>query len=226
MPASLFVRMSGAIASHVELGLEAAEKVSRRPLSRQAVREIEAVIDDLEAQGLAAERARADAASQKAKHITDAVEWGERAAYALGKDRSDLAGQAIGRQLDAERGARAATEREEQANRDAEQLKTLVTDLEAERRRMMEDLRALERDRPADPIAVRADPSVELRIRRARTRFERLMNDETAERAHPSAEESARDIEALRRADQVAERLAMLREAAGKSVPDRQPQDR
>ena len=139
MGASVFVRASSAFMSQVELGVGSAERVRRRGLSRHSIREIGGAIEDLRTQRFAAERERDLAVRERAAQLAAAMEWAEKAAYALSKERSDLAEQAISRQLDAEHDAQKASDREQTSTTEVERLAALTSELTAERKRMAAD---------------------------------------------------------------------------------------
>lgn len=230
MSGSVFVRASSAFRSQIELGVGSAERASRRGLSRHSIREMEAAIDDLRTQRFAAERERDRAASDKTAQLAAAAAWGEKAAYALGKTRSDLAEQAIGRQLDAERDARTASDREQASTAEVERLAALTIELTAERKRMAAELADLEQRRPGTPAV--SDPSAaakqraEQRVERARARFDQLMDDERGGRPETAGDAGEHEIDALRRTDEVAERLAAMRGEANDGSRKQRPAKR
>lgn len=213
MAGSIFMRASGAVMSHIELGISAAERSSRHGLSRQSIREIETALEEVRTQRFTAESGRDRAAGVKAKQIASAAEWKEKAVYALSKGRADLAEQAIGRQLEAEREAQAAENLEQTSAIEIDRLVALATDLTAERKRMVAELAAVAQEPASAPTDARQPSTVEQRVERARARFEQIIDDaRTAWSVSPAA--AAEDeIDALRRADQIAERLAELRMA-------------
>jgi len=213
--ASVFMRVSGAILSQIEVGVGSAEQASRWGFSRKSIREMEAAIEDVRSQQFAAASKRDRAVSERAAQLVLATTWGENAAYALSKERRDLAEQAIGRQLDAECEAKAAAEREHELTMEAERLASLVTELTAERKRMVAELAAFERSQPIAPNERKQEDTAEQRFDRARARFDRLMDDERSARSDAAENADMHEIDKLRRADQVSERLAALQSDAG-----------
>ena len=208
---SIFMRMSGAVLSQIEVGIGSAEHASRWGLSRRSIREMEAAIEDVRSQRFAAESNRDRAASERAAQLLSAATWGDNAAYALGKERHDLAERAIACQLDAEREAQDAAQLEEKFSAEAVRLAALIEELTIERQRMAAELAELERNRPDTSAQKVQGETPEQRFERARARFDRLMEDEGNGPSPASFEPHGREIDELRRADQVAERLAALR---------------
>jgi phage shock protein A len=226
MGASVFVRASSAFMSQVELGVGSAERVSRRGLSRHSIREVEAAIEDVRTQRFAAERERDLAVRERAAQLAAAMEWGEKAAYALSKERSDLAEQAISRQLDAERDAQNASDREQASTTEVERLAALTSELTAERKRMAAELAALQQPGRDAISGEHRTGAAEQRVERARARFDQLMDDERSGRSKDDSNTSAQEIDALRRADQVAERMATLRTGASEGSRKQRPAKR
>ncbi|MBJ6123408.1 PspA/IM30 family protein [Sphingomonas mollis] len=215
MAGSIFMRASNAFISQIELGAGSVERANRRSLSRQSIREVEAAIDNVRDQRFASERERDDAAREMTRQVALAADWGEKAAYALSKERADLAERAIERQLDAERDAQASSARERAASIEVKRLAVLTVDLTAERKAMLGKLAALEQERSSITGNLSPETITEQRVERARARFDQLMDDEREANLVVSTDTSGQEIDALRRADQVAERLSALRTNAG-----------
>jgi phage shock protein A len=209
MAESIFLRASNAFMSRIEIGVESAERTSRLGLSRQSVREVQAVIDDLRDRRFAAERDRDQATRDAANQTALAIDWGEKAAYALSKAREDLAEQAIGRQLDAERAVALASNRVRSFDAEIERLTEQASALAGERTAMNEALAAAGRQRSESGLA-RSGTTPEQRVELAKARFDQLMDEERSARPTVSV---ASEIDDLRRADDVAQRLKALQTA-------------
>jgi len=206
---SFFLRAQQAIAANLEIGVGGIERSIRGGLSRLSVREIEGAQDEARRERFAAERRR-DAARGEAERLDLlAADWRDKAAYALTKDRRDLAAAALERQLDCEQQRVAAHHTADDAAAEVERLAALVESLGAERTRMAAEITATDRlgASGAGP-AVGGRPGVEQRAEQARARFDRMMEDVRA--AHPVVPATDAEIEALRRADEVERRLAEL----------------
>ncbi len=136
---------------------------------------------------------------------------------ALSKGRADLAEQAIGRQLDAEREAQAAENLEQASAVEIDRLVALTTDLTAERRRMVAELAVVAQAPSPVHTDARQPTTVEQRVERARARFEQIIDDERIGRPVSPVPAAEDEIDALRRTDQIAERLDELRGATEES---------
>jgi phage shock protein A len=211
---SIFMRMSGAVLSHIEVGIGSAEHASRWRLSRSSIREMEAAIEDARSQRFAAENNRDQAARERATQLLSAATLGDDAVYALGKERQDLAERAIVRQLDAEHEAQEAAGREEKFSTEAVRLGALIDELTIERQRMAAELAEIERNRPDINAKNVGGETPEQRFERAHARFDRLMEDERNGSSAASIKPHQREIDDLRQSDRVAERLAVLRAGA------------
>jgi len=212
---SIFMRMSGAVLSQIEVGLGSAEHASRWGLSRRSIREMEASIEDVRSQRFAAESSRDRAATERAAQLISASTWGDNAAYAIQKERPDLAEQAIARQIDCERQAQEAAELEEQSSTEVARLAALIEELTTERQRMAAELAELERNRPNSLVQQNTIETPEQRFERARARFLRLMEGEKVVHAQTALEPERHEIDEMRLADRVKERMATLQADAG-----------
>lgn len=212
MSASLFLRSTRAFASQLEIGLGSLERVGHDSLSRYSIREIEAAQEGAREGRFRAERKRAAANARRDRLTAEAASWGEKAAFALGKDRAELATRAIEQQIDCEARAEAASQEAGEAEAEIARLAKLTDELGEERRRMSAELTAAERDR-AGTAEDDDTITLEQRAERARARFDRMMED--VRPAAAATADGAAELDALRREDRVAERLAAMRAAAG-----------
>lgn len=213
MGGSVFVRARQAVAASLEIGIGGVERASRPALSRMSVREIEAAQDQARDERFAAERRRDEALRRREQLEAEGREWQEKATFALGKQRSDLAEQAIGRQIETEEGAASATADAAAADRDIQRLAATIAQLGEERTRMSAELTQAERRLEREQGTASAIPaSAEERAERARARFDRLMEDICSDQpASPTRSDIDGELETLRREDEIARRLAAMR---------------
>lgn len=214
MPASFFLRSKQAFVAQMEIGLSAVERVSHGSMSRDSVREIEAAQEQARESRFQAERRRGIALARRDLSGSEAATWGEKAAYALTKDRTDLAERAVERQIDCEAAAVAASQEATKAEGEIVRLTALTIELGEERRRMSAELKALEHERSSTddedgPL------TIEQRAERARARFGRMIEDARPDGETDISAAASSNLDALRRADAVEERLATMRAAAG-----------
>ena len=192
--------------------MSAAENVSGNALLREAVRELERAEEALrrDRDGLTAKRecAIADQKAKKAK----AVEMAENARYALSKGREDLATQAVAHQLDLEFDVERLAAIQAQCKIELAQLEEALAELTARRETMRRDVAAAAANGKAHP-AVKQSPQskVDLAVERASTIFERATGRNADPLQDPATARGLAEVEAMKREDAIAERLAALK---------------
>lgn len=184
--------------------LTAAERASGDALVREAIRDMDAAIDAAHEQraraALITERAQRDAADLAEQRTARE----EDARYALAKDRRELAAQAIALQLDLEAEVAALEQRATHAAAERDALDAALADL-AERRAAM----AAGAVRGGDVPAFAIDPRILHQAAEAETAFARAISRLGREARVPT-------LDALRREDEIAARLAALDTEASK----------
>ena len=212
MAETVLVRIRRVIETNVEKAVDLAERASGPVLMREAVRELERTETKLKSDRASAHDRRDRAADAQRQIKAKLAELDDHARYALGKGREDLARAAVERQVDleAERDGWASAEAE--AKIEAKCLEQAIADIAARRQRMTRELAAAQRE--AAPRA-RSGESVQSRVAKAIDRADQMFDRAMAERspAADPAETAVKmaDIEQMKRADAVDERLAALK---------------
>lgn len=215
MADTVLVRIRRVIETNVEKAVELAERASGPVLMREALRELERTEDKLRSERDSAD-ARRDRAADAQRQIKARLgELDDHARYALGKGRDDLARAAVERQVDLESERDGWASAEAEAKVEAKCLDQAIADIAARRQRMAKELAAAQRQ--SAPSAKNGE-SVQSRVAKAIDRADQMFDRAMAERspAADPAETAVKmaDIEQMKRADAVDERLAALKAKA------------
>lgn len=216
MAESILARVQRVLSSGVESATQALEQASGPALMREAIREVERATADIHSRQtqLAAQCQQAEQAQIRLKARLADLET--QARFALGKAREDLARAAVSQQIACEA--------------EIARLKTTIAEASGERRRLDRELAALIARKkqmdtqfaafqatrtdgaPARKARETAGERARRRVDKAETAFERL-RAQTGGQAlgNPKDAEKLAEVDALRRDDLVAERLAALR---------------
>lgn len=224
MADSIFVRVQRVLSTGVEGATEALERASGASLMREAIREVERAVADIRLEQDAVLMRRLQAEQQQKQARARLATLDEQARFALGKGREDLAAAAVSQQIETE----ALLER----------LKTLLTETADEGRRLEDGLAALkarktqmDRELAAFAAAQRAAAAegagpapvarAQRRAERAEAAFERAMaasGGAGGTLANSGDAAKLAEVDALRRDETIAERLAALKAGGGKAA--------
>lgn len=226
MPESIFIRVHRVLSATVEDAMTALERASGTSLMREAIRQVARAADEVRTEQAANADRVADARRQQEQIRARLAELDDKARYALGKERDDLAGAAVSHQLDLEAEVARLDRVQAEAAEDAVRLDECAAALAARKAKMERELAAFEALQQQDgpgAKAVRRDRALQEKADRAQETFERVMagsGGAAAGRADPHEAE----IDALRRKDAVETRLAAMRTAQAKRAarPKRQ----
>ncbi|HEX6742351.1 MAG TPA: hypothetical protein VF079_11230 [Sphingomicrobium sp.] len=222
MAEAVLVRIRRVIETNVEKAVELAERASGPVLMREAVRELERTEDRLNSDRDSAE-AKGDRAADAQRQIkAKLAELDDHARYALAKDREDLARAAVERQVDLESERDGWATAEAEAKVEAKCLEQAIADIAARRHRMAKELAAVQRESAPRPGL---GETVQSRVAKAMDRADQMFDRAMAERS-PAADPAATavkmaDIQAMKRADAVDQRLAAMKAKAAPAKPAR-----
>lgn len=219
MAESIFVRVQRVLSTGVESATGALERASGTSLMREAIRQVDRAADEIRVEIEAARSRRANAAHQQQLTRERLATLIEQARYAMSKEREDLAEAAVARQLDYE----AELDRLKKAQADAAdetgRLEACMAALKVRKAQMEKELAAFEAAQGAASCGAGPRPGPidrsESKVARAEEAFERVMSAAGAGAGLMDAKDAAKlaEVEAMRKADRIAERLAALRAA-------------
>jgi phage shock protein A len=224
MAESIFVRVQNILSTGAESAVGAAERLSGTSLMRAAIRDVNIAADELLREIEAAKTRRLHAERQQEIVRERLKTLDEQARFAMSKGRDDLAEAAVARQLDYETQARNLKKAQAEAAAEGARLAESLAALKVRRAQMEKELAAVQSARHETPYCGTGPTPIdrsERKVARAEETFERAM----AAAGVPGpglmdAEEAAKlaEVDALRKDDAIAQRLAALR-AAGKAAP-------
>ena len=220
MAESIFGRVRRVIAASVEDAVDAMERAGGTGVMREAIREVDRILDEVRAEHEAAAARRLQAARQARMFREKAAALEEKAQFALGENRDDLAEAAVARQIDFEAHAVRLDAAQAEAAAEAERLEACLAALGARKQQMEEELAAWEVSR-REAAAGRGTPSrpsrgVEGRVGRAEAAFGRILKDVNgAGLPRTEARDAAgvAEIELMQRSAAIAQRMEALRAA-------------
>lgn len=213
------MRVRRIVAAGIGDAVDAMERAGGAGVMREAIREVERVEDEVRAEHEGAETRRLLAVRQQRLFRVRLAGLEEKARFALGQGREDLAEAAIARQLDFETQAERLETIQADAAAEAARLAECLAALATRKAEMIEKLAAFEsaRHEAAYNGAASTPPGTgtERRVSRAEAAFDRAMAGAggAGGMTRSDAETAAKvgQINVLQRNAQIAERLAALR---------------
>jgi phage shock protein A len=227
VPESIFIRVRRVLSASVEDAVDALERASGTSLMRETIRQVARAGDDVRTEQEATAERIAGARRQQEQIRARIADLDGKAQFALGKERDDLAGAAVEKQIDLETELARLDRVQAEAAEQAIRLDECAAALSARKAQMERELAAFEAAQGVDGLG-RASPSsrdakLKDKVDRAQETFDRVMASSggaAAGRADPHEAE----IDALRREEAVETRLAAMRAALAKKAarPKRQ----
>jgi phage shock protein A len=221
VPEPIFVRVRRVLSASAEDAVDALERASGASVMRETIRQVARAQDDVrtEQEALAARVAQAKREQGQAQARID--DLNEKARFALGKDRDDLAEAALSRLLDLE-GELARLDRvQADAGEQSVRLDQCASALAQRKTQMEQALAAFEAARPG-PAPGGGDPerreqALQRKVDRAQETFDRVMAGVGGNGA-AQADDKEAEIDALRRKETIEARLAAMRAAQAKQA--------
>lgn len=219
MAESIIARVRRIISGSIEDTVDGLERAGGVSVMREAIREVERATDEVRAEHEAAIARRLQAVRQQRLFRERLAGLEEKARFALGEGREDLAEAAITRQLDFEAQAERLDAVQAEAAVEVKRLEECLTALADRKRQMDETLETFEKARRDAAFgsdgAVRPGRTTERRVERAEAAFDRAMAGAGSAagtmRADAQAAAKVAEIDVMQRGAVIAKRLAALR---------------
>ncbi len=223
MSEPLLSRVRRLISAGIEDAVDAMERARGPGVMREAIREVDRLIDEVRAAQDAAMTARLVAMRQQRLFRGSAATLEEKARFALAERREDLAEAAITRQIEFEAQASRLDPVQAAAAEEADRLGVCLTALTARKDDMNQALAAFEAARrdvlPDGDMPVRPGLRTDRRLTRAEEAFDRAMAGAGGAcglaRADAQVASKVAELTMLQTGAAVAQRLAALRSSTG-----------
>ena len=221
MAESLTKRITRILSSKIEDAVDRMEVAGNDGVMRETIREVDRAIDDVQGTYEAAVTRRLQAARQQKALREKATELTDKAKFALGEGREDLAEAAIGRQVDFEEQAGKLDAVQAQAADEEARLGENLAALKTRKAQMEEALDAFLAARRDAELGgdgpTKVARSVERRVGQAEAAFDRAMNGAGGAgvgRVDVEAINRVAEIDVMQKHSEVAARLAALKQDA------------
>jgi phage shock protein A len=218
MAESIFMRVSRLLSASIEDAVDRMEQAGGDAVMREAIREADRAIDEVKAE-LERAMTRRLQATRQSRMLTERVAaLTEKAKFALGEGREDLAEAALSRQVDFETQVAKLEAVQGEAREDEQRLESGLTALNARKRQMEEALAAYLVSRREATLGgdgpVRPARMAEKKLDAAEKAFDRAMAGAGGvgfARSDAETINRVAEIDGLEKRATVAERLAALK---------------
>jgi phage shock protein A len=167
VPESIFLRVRRVLAASADDAVSALERASGTSLMREAIRQVAGALDEVRDEQRAVAGRIAEAKRQQGVIRERIAELNDKARFALGKARDDLAEAAVSRQLELEAELTRLDTVQSDAAGEAVRLDECAAALAARKTQMERELAAFEAARPNCERPVRRDEALQRRVDRA-----------------------------------------------------------
>ena len=221
MAESIFLRVRRLISGSIEDSVDAMERAGGTSVMREAIREVDRAIDEVRSEHEAATARRLQAVRQERLTRERLAGLDEKARFALGQGRDDLAEAAVTRQLVFEAQAERLQAVQAEAEQEAGRLEECLAALTGRKAQMEEELASFEiaqRDATLGGDGpTRPGRRTERKVDRAEAAFDRAMagagGAAGVTRTDAKAAAKVAELEVMQKSAVVAQRLAALRAA-------------
>jgi phage shock protein A len=219
MAEPIFMRVRRMISASVEDVVDAMERAGGTSVMREAIREVDRAVDEVRAEQEAARTRRLQAVRQQKMFRDKLSGLEEKARFAMGENRDDLAEAAVSRQLEFEAQAERLDRVQAEAAEEERRLDECLTTLNTRKERMQEELAAFESARRDAALGgdgpTRPGRRAEGRVQQAEEAFDRAMAGvggiSGVSRTDPQASAKVAEIDAMQKSAIIAQRMAALR---------------
>lgn len=220
MSESIFVRVKRIVSGSIYDTVDAMERAGGASVMREAIREVERVVDDVKGERDQATASRLQAVRLQGLYKERLNTLQEKAEFAIDQGREDLAEAALHRQVEFEEQIEALAKSEKDAADKERQLEECLASLTVRLEQMAEELNAFEMARVSASAEVAGSVSqerqTERRVERAEAAFDRALSGAGGAMglSRTNMEHAAKvgEIDAMQKSAVIAERMAALRE--------------
>ena len=221
MAEPIYLRVARVLSASIEDAVDAMERAGGTSVMREAVREVDRALDEVRAEHETVTARRLQAARQQRLFRERAAALDDKARFAMGEGRDDLAEAALSRQLDFEAQAERLDAVQAETAEQERRLEECVTALTNRKAQMEEELAAFEVAKRDAALGgdgpTRQDRRIERRVERAVGAFDRAMTGAGGAgttRADAAAAAKVAEIDVIQKSSEIARRMAALRSAA------------
>jgi len=219
MAETIFLRVRRVISASIEDVVDAMERAGGTSVMREAIREVDRAIDEVKAEHDAATTRKLHAARQQRMFRERLAALDEKARFAIGENRDDLAEAAVSRQLEFEAQAKKLESVEVEAAEEVRRLDECLSALTARKTRMEEELSTFEAAQREAAVGgegpTRPDRRSERKVERAEEAFDRAMTAAGGvsgiSRTDAQAAAKVAEIDVMQKSAAIAQRMAALR---------------
>ncbi|WP_068087328.1 PspA/IM30 family protein [Novosphingobium rosa] len=212
MAEPIYQRVGRIISARLEDTVDRMEAASSGSILREAMREVDRALAQLQAEHDTTVARREQSKRQQEQLRQTAEELTGKASFALTKDRPDLAEAAIAQQIDLEAQADKLKQAEADLAMEEARLAAELTAVKARKDAKEQELEAYLANRLDTALSghgsTRAQRDTAQQLRHAEEAFDRIL---AADKPKPAPTDHVAEIEAMRKADEVAARLAALK---------------
>lgn len=225
MAESIFARVNRLLSARIEDSVDAMERTNSDVIMREAIREVDRVIDAVRSDQQEAMTRRLQSAKQHEIIAAKSIELTEKARFALNEGREDLAEAALHRQVDLEGQIERLKQVQANARQEEARLEESLSALHSRKQQMQEALATFMIARSEASIGgdggFDRQFAVERKVNNAEAAFDRAMTGGGGagfSREDSDAITRVAEIDGLQKNKTVADRLAALKQETGKAA--------
>ncbi len=217
MAESIFIRIKRLVSGSVEDLVDAMENSGAPTVMREAVRELDRILDEVKSERDQATASRLQAVRQQRMYKERLEGIAQKAQFAMDQGREDLAEAALHRQIDFEAQVRKLEEMEASFSEKERELEESVAALEMRKAHMEEELKHFEAARVEAGLDKQAAPdrgtNVARRVERAEAAYNRAMNANGGIALKVDAQNTAKvaELDIIMKKSEIETRLEALR---------------
>jgi len=223
MSESIFIRIKRLVSGSIEDAVDAMERAGSVSVMREAIREVDRVVDEAKTERDGVTAKRLQAVRQQRMYTERLEEIQEKAQFAMDQGREDLAEAALHRQIDFEAQVEKLKQIEVETTEQERELEEALASLELRKAHLVEELKHFEEAQEEANVNA-SDPTSSVasdkrRVERAEAAFERAMSGAggTTSMADIENAKSIAEIDVMRKKSEVEMRMEALRASTKKA---------